>query len=393
MPEQVEATAASTERAGDARTTLSPMRWLVIPALLALFAIVGMAVASNEPVSSTEAADQNQPSQVQPAEEDGAFEAQPEPTPAGTPEVTVSSREGDATVRFDGDGVVRVRPDDEVGGGEIPLEPGTDDSYQISQGGLLTPVPADRTAEEQANSGVVLAPGGDFGVVVVTPEGDSVRLQADGVTGGVSAVDLNDESTPLQPNSDGLVVLDDGTTIGPLEEPGQFVTIATDDVPDVPWVLVFSIIGVVALVSAATGLFLHRKSEDAPIVMGRAPGAQLQTMAFSELLERLAADPDPTRAVRIGFDAAQAGLGGLPSRSVDETPFEWQDRVSQLRPDAAEPVQLLCDLFARARFAPGVCDETDRATMMEQLNIIHDLRGTTTSSSALESWTLESSRG
>ncbi len=387
MPEQIEAPAAATARAGAARTGLSQLRWLVIPALLALFAIVGMAVATDDPSTSPQADQPGQQDDLQLTEDPGEADAAPEDTPGGAPEVTVSSREGDISVRFDGDGIARARPGDESAG-EIALAPGTDDSYQISQGGLLTPVPDRQAAEELADSGVVLSPGSDFGVVVVTPEGDSVRLQADGVTGGVSAVDLADQEAPIQPNSDGLVVLEDGTTIGPLEEPGQFITIGSDPDQSMPWVAIFSVIAVVALVSAATGLFLHRKSEEAPIVMGGSPGSQLKTMAFSELMDRLAADPDPTRAVRIGFDAAQAGLGGLPTRSEDETPFEWEDRVAQALPEAAQPVEVLCDLFARARFAPGASDEADRTLMMEQLNVIHQLRRTTTSS-----WTLESTGG
>ncbi len=390
MPEQLEAPAATTGRAGAAQTGLSQLRWLVIPALLALFAIVGMAVASDEPTTSTQADQPGQPDEFELAEDQSEGDAAPDPTPAGAPEVTVSSQEGDVSVRFEGDGVVRARPNDEAEGEgeEVALTPGGETSYQISPDGQLTPVPAGQTPDELAENGVVLAPGGDFGVEIVTPEGDSVRLQADGVTGGVSAVDLNNDDAPLEPGSDGLVVLDDGTTIGPLEEPGQFITIEADPRQSMPWVLIFSVIGVVALVSAATGLLLHRKSEEAPILMGRSPGSQLQTMAFSELMTRLAADPDPTRAVRIGFDAAQAGLAGLPPRSADETPFEWEERVAHVHPEAAQPVEVLCDLFARARFAPGVSDENDRTSMMQQLNTIHEMRGTTTSS-----WTLEPTNG
>lgn len=361
-----------------------------MPGLLALFAMVGLAVSSDEPVVSAQTDSSTEQVQIEPTEDAGEDDVAPEPTPGGSPEVTVSSGQGDVAVRFDGDGVVRARPAEgqpDKGDPEISFAPGQAGSYQIADGGELTPVPTDRSVDDLEEQGVVLAPGGDFGVVVVTPEGDSVRLQADGESGGVSAVDLNDDATPIVPNDDGLLVLDDGTTIGPLEEPAQFITIQ-DEAEDMPWAFIFTTIAVVAAVSAATGLYLHRKSEEAPIVMGGSPGSEIRTVPFAELMERLAADPDPTRAVRVGFDAAQAGLGGLPSRTVDETPFEWEARVSEARPEVSEPVQELCDLFARARFAPGVADEQDRKAMMDQLRIIHDQRRPNTAS-----WTLESTGG
>ena len=48
------------------------------------------------------------------------------------------------------------------------------------------------------------------------------------------------------------------------------------------------------------------------------------------------------------------GVGAAPwvTRRRDETPFEWHRRGESSHPALAEPLAPICDLFARARFAP-----------------------------------------
>lgn len=369
----------------------SPLRWLVVPGLLALFALAGMAVSSSERQTSTSPQPDSpaEAIQIDPDSSDSGSDSNPIEGVGNSSEITVTSPNGEVTVDFDDNGVARVRPSgdatqDNLDRPEVELTPGGD-SYEISADGQLSPVPTANGNENDLDSdrGVTLGPDQDSGITVVNPNGDGVGLRPNPETGGVTAVDLGDGTDPFTLNDDGFLELDDGTTIGPLEELVPQVVEFVDP-QSMPWRIIFTVIAVVAAVSAITGIVLHRKSEELPVVMGQAPGSVMRTVPFADLIERLATDPDPTRAIRVGFDAAQAGLGGIPTRSADETPFEWHARVAKVRPEVAGPVQILCDLFARARFAPGEATEQDRQATIEQLETIHHSSGTTTGSWALE---------
>ena len=90
-------------------------------------------------------------------------------------------------------------------------------------------------------------------------------------------------------------------------------------------------------------------------------------VGWSPTVERLAADPDPTRAIRLAFHAVEQGLSGLPVRRDEETPFEWHRRASDTVPAVEATLGRICDLYAKARFAPGRATEQDRRDMIADL--------------------------
>ncbi len=87
----------------------------------------------------------------------------------------------------------------------------------------------------------------------------------------------------------------------------------------------------------------------------------------------LAADPDPARAIRLAFAAAERGMGSLPARLDTETPFEWNARVAVDRAELNDPLSTLCSLFATARFAPRRPTPADRDLAVDELRLLAHL--------------------
>ena len=209
----------------------------------------------------------------------------------------------------------------------------------------------------------------DQGIEVHSPGAPSIELRPDGAQGGVSATEFDGESVTNLTPEDGIVELADGTTISPIEAPASSLAAAEPAGP-MPWRWIFSIIALVAVVSAATGYLLHRNYTERDLRVASTPTTTGVDENFEQFLARLAADDNATRAVRLGFHAVENGLGGLPVRRDDETPFEWHQRVASAMPAMNEPVGRICDLFARARFAPGHSSEADRQQMIEEIRAL-----------------------
>ncbi|MEM7323660.1 MAG: DUF4129 domain-containing protein [Actinomycetota bacterium] len=275
------------------------------------------------------------------------------------------NRDGDLVANQpDPDSVVQVDPDDLV-------------AIRVDENGNLEVVPLDQVGEDDT----VLVPA-DGGVDLIRPDGSRVEFRIDGENDGVTATEVTPDGTEVEltPNPDGSVTLQDGTTVGPIdfaEDGGTFEQLL-DQTADLPWPWVFGAIALLAVLSVATAVYLYRNQPENDFDFGQLAVTGVDVDEMEHFLAILSNDPDPDRAIRLAFYAAERGLGGLPARRQDETPFEWHNRVEQIRPELAEPLGPICDRFAMVRFAPGHATGADRDAVvarLRQLNLLADGAG------------------
>ena len=337
-------------------------RWMALPAAVLLLAMVGMALsASPEP----ERTNNNSPNQSTELNErtldDDTNQSGDENSPDtfDSPSVTVSSGAADVEIRFDPDGVARASVDG--GDTEFDLVQGTESGVRVTDDGELEPVPPGEIGTDD----LAFAPTHN-GVDVLAPGSPITELRPDGASGGVSATEFDGENVnSLTPDS-GVVELNDGTTISPIEPPSDRLIIASPAGP-MPWRWIFTTLAALAITSATIGFLLHHNHTEAELRTESGPDSTRVDENFDQFLARLASDEDPTRAIRLGFHAVEQGLGGLPERRENETPFEWHQRVSKTIPTVEEPLGRICDLFAKARFAPGDATIEDRQLMIAEI--------------------------
>lgn len=94
---------------------------------------------------------------------------------------------------------------------------------------------------------------------------------------------------------------------------------------------------------------------------------------FQELLHLLSQDQDPSRSIRLIFDAAETKINHLPKRVSPETPFEWADRVQRIQPHLSEPLRQLCSSYATARYASDRATPYDRDVALQSLRQLKHL--------------------
>lgn len=372
--------------------------WLAVPAFLAVLTLIGLGVSTESPETFEQRTEDLGPSDVRPPDVDDLPESSPidgldgtprdpgdEPPTDGPPvagdgvaggqaegegaEVTIVTDTGDIVIQLDEDGrPVRLSP---ANGDDVEFDPDDLVGIRLGEDGRLEVVPLDEIGPDDT---VVVPAEGGFDLL--RPDGTRVEFRADGENDGITATEVAPDGTEVElvPNPDGTVTLSDGTTVGPIDvaEDGGAIERLIDRTRDLPWAWVFLALALLAGGSIALALYLHRnRPRDDDYDLGNLVGGHVSEDRFAQFLAGLAADPDPSRAVRIGFSVAERGLGGIPPRRAEETPFEWHQRVEEDHPEAAPAVGVLCDLFARVRFAPGQASDDDRRAMIEHLRSLN----------------------
>lgn len=289
--------------------------------------------------------------------------------PGGEP-IVVDTEAGPVRIELEPNGdLVANQPDP---GSGVAFDDEDLSAIRVDENGNLEVVPLDEIGPDDT----VLVPSGG-GFDLVRPDGSVVEFRADGEHDGITATEISPdgEARELTPNADGSVTLDDGTTIGPIDiaEDGGPIEQLLDQTSDLPWAWVATAIAVLAALSIATAVYLHRNRPPAGFDYGRLAGTEVSEDQLEKLLSILANDEDPTRSIRLAFYAVERGMAGLPSRRPNETPFEWHARVERTRPDLAVPLAPICDLFALARFAPGQASPADRDLMVEHVRELNEV--------------------
>ncbi len=122
--------------------------------------------------------------------------------------------------------------------------------------------------------------------------------------------------------------------------------------------------------------FRPRQEEDdevpAPALVPIVPGMSAWE-AFEAFLAELAADPDPTHAIRLAFAYAEQGMGGLPGRESDETPYEWLTRTGSSSPELASGLAPLVERYSDIRFGSHVASGAERDQTLVELRALVSL--------------------
>jgi hypothetical protein len=374
---------------------LSPSRlgWLALPAFLAVLVLIGLGVStegrSDFERRTTDAGEEGNGDgadgqEVGPIEEQDQT-AQPQPSDGAQPadgfqnpaegqelaEITVATETGELIIQLDENSQpIRLTPVGPDGTGEsVQIDPDDLVAVRLGDDGQLEVIPLDEVGPDDT----IVTPA-DGGFDLRRPDGSLVEFRGDGENGGITAteVDRDGATTELEPNEDGSVTLSDGTTVGPIDVVDELgpVERLIERTRQLPWPYLAA--GLVLLVagSVALALFLRRRSSQ-EFDLSQLASAGVPEGRFNQFLDSLRHDPDPSRAIRVGFSVAERGLGGVPTRRADETPFEWHRRVSEGGSPVATTLGQICDLFARARFAPGQSTENDRVAMLTALEELH----------------------
>ncbi len=258
---------------------------------------------------------------------------------------------------------------------------------RLDADGTLEPV----SAGQVTPGDLVLAPA-QGGVDVVGADGSKVEVRpADqasdprtvfggggsrpGATTGLQATRIGSDGRVqvLRPDNQGRIDLGGGVSLQVPRPPEASAG------PRPVWQAVLSsrwrVVALVALavvLAAGAGLALwrrhrRRRAEAEPFGPGWVGPDGVPIDRLEEFLALLAADPDPARAVRLAFSAADRGLGRMPARGTTETAFEWQRRVAAAHPDLAQLLASLCARFADTRFGPRRPGPAERDAALAEL--------------------------
>ena len=246
---------------------------------------------------------------------------------------------------------------------------------RLGPDGQLQPV----SQSQIAPGDLVVAPAGG-GLDVVRPDGSRVQIRpgasADG-SGLVASEATADGVSGLKPDGSGRIDVGDGVTVTlPTPDPIDLSTEADSGLAGLPWAWVVALAALAVALMLGLWLWLRqrrRRQGAAPTADSGAVAPPIPAHQLEALLATLAADPDPARAIRLAFSAAERGIGRLPARHSTETPFEWYRRVGAAQPDLAEPLAGLCACFANTRFSATPPTTADRDAAVAELQRLHQL--------------------
>lgn len=299
----------------------------------------------------------------------------------GAPSELVDGPQG-PTAKATGDGTGAVpgstpdgsTPDGTTDGSATGAAPTV--GLKLGADGQLQPVSQDQIAPGD----LVVAPAGG-GLDVLRPDGSRVQIRpgasSDG-SGLVASEATADGVTGLQPSEGGEIDVGDGVTVTlPTPDPIDLSNDSAGGLTGPAWARLAALAAAVVLLLAGLWLWLRRRRRARSAVPdgagGEAVAPPLPASQIDALLASLAADPDPARAIRLAFSAAERGMGRLPARHSIETPFEWYRRVAGTQPDLAEALAGLCACFANTRFSPTPPSAADRDAAVNELRRLHTM--------------------
>ncbi len=91
---------------------------------------------------------------------------------------------------------------------------------------------------------------------------------------------------------------------------------------------------------------------------------------FEAYLAELAAEPDPSQAILLVFAYAEAGVGVVPTRISDETPYEWLRRTRAIDASVGELLVPLVERYVAIRFGGHVAEDAERHRAIADLRVL-----------------------
>lgn len=412
----------------------SNLRWLLVPAVVGLFALLGLA-ASTEDREEFEAGLGDNAQPVAPADgstDVGAAQppnpevnvSEPPPEPAeATPETTVPDAEDPDPLdgQTERDRQQDTEPDDAESAPALDQDesgPGEQVSFEIRSelGAVGVQLVGDADAPPMAIPRSAAGAEGTRRALEDTggPDGSPLRLRSDGeleplgpasigagefalgaAPGGVdlrsadgtkiefrvegdgpdftiTGVDANGVTAPLRPDPSGTIDVGDGVTVQVHVEPEPS---SLWEQATTPWRWFVVANTILVILSLAWAYYLHRTRPLVAVGPGLDSAFGHRSGSFDDFLAELLDDDDPARAIRLAFETAECGLGTLPARLATETPFEWHSRVSARQAWLADDLSSLCSRFATARFAPDRPTPADRDAAVAELQSLAVLAG------------------
>lgn len=284
-------------------------------------------------------------------------------TPEGTVEITA---DGERIVGRQADGSAEVLRLFEDPNGDII-------GFRLDPDGTFSPV----RAGDDTEGATLLIPNAGGGFDLVKPDGSRVRVDVD--NGELAAGEIGENGfTPLPRNEDGSFRLGDdlfASPTGPLDS-------VNGPAPSAPGAFPWTEILIALAAAAALGLgiwffiaFSPRLASvrDVPVdQLFVAPVIRREETsdpwaAFEAYLVELATEPDPSQAILLAFSYAESGIGTLPPRDPEETPYEWLRRAQTIDPAVSDLLTPLLERYVAIRFGGHLAEDAERRRAIADL--------------------------
>lgn len=357
------------------------MRWLAIPAAFLIITMVALAINTESRSdfitrveterAQGEAFEDVDATRIVIMTENGAVEL---------------SLDGETVLGRDGEGDVQVlalRPDPD---GDIV-------GFRVNDDGTFEPV----RIGEDTDGATLIVPNDQGGFDLVSPDGTRTSLDIDG-EGDLRAFDEDGNEVALAPNGAGGFDLGDGITGNEANvngvqngEPGNFDPNNPDEaLPSNPnnqggdtrinWRnIIIVTLGLLGLAGTVWWFFAMKPNRTTYLPPATAPaGTGFGRTAsawelFEAYLSELAANPDPTQAIRLAYGYAEQGMGRLQPRDPEQTPQEWYRTVAMSEPEVARLLWPLTERYSAIRFGNHVATDAERHAALNELRaIVHN---------------------
>ena len=334
------------------------IRWLAVPYALLVVVVAALALSAEDRDSFVDRQGDREAIERLTGDE----------IPADATRIVIETPEGRVEITTDGS---RIVGEDASGSAEVLRlyeDPNGDViGFRVNADGTFSPV----RASEDTTGATLLIPNEQGGFDLVKPDGSRVRVEVD--NGELTAGEIGEGGfSPLEQDEDGSFRLDDDLFASPTGP------VSGDGSPDVaesgrfPWSTVLIALGAAA--ALGLGIWFFMAFSPRASTVGELPADQLFTAApvirretsadpwaaFESYLDELAAEPDPSHAVLQAFAYAEAGVGTVPARAADETPYEWHRRVVAIDSEAASLLQPLLERYVAIRFGGHIAEDPER---------------------------------
>ncbi len=347
------------------------IRWLALPYALLVVVVAALALSAEDRDSFID----------RQGDEEAIERLTGDEIPLDATRIVIETPEGTVEITTDGS---RIVGEDANGSAEVLRlveDPNGDViGFRVNPDGTFSPVRVD----ENTDGATLLLPNESGGFDLVKPDGSRVRVDVS--NGEVTAGEIGEDGfTALERNEDGSFKLDDdlfASPTGPITGPGGG---SSTDVPNpgsFPWSTVLIALGAAAALGLGIWFFMAFSPRvqtvgDVPVdqLFAAAPMIRREASAdpwaaFEAYLRELAADPDPSQAILQAFAYAEAGVGTVPARISDETPYEWYRRVAAVDTEAAGLLQPLLERYVAIRFGGHVAEDPERHRAIADLRAL-----------------------
>lgn len=298
--------------------------------------------------------------------------------------IIIQTPDGAVEITTDGNRVVGESPDGSARVLRLVEDPNGDIiGFRVNEDGTFSPV---RVGDETDGS-TLLIPNADGSFDLIKPDGTRVQVGVE--NGEVAAGEFGEDGfTPLEQNADGSYQLDDDLFASPTqplefdEEAASPIDPSPSSPGSFPWNTI--LIAIAAAAALGLGIWFFMAYSPKVATVGDVPVDQLFAAApmvrreassdpwaaFESYLIELLAEPDPSQAIVLAFSYVEGGVGSIPARISEETPYEWFRRVQAVDPEAAPLLQPLLERYVAIRFGGHVAEDPERRRAVDDLRTV-----------------------